>query len=107
MKQIKKTITLPIEAFSKFIKEPDPKFIKAAENVVKTIDIHFDPKKKNGWDLDYTLLVQEVFTEATGLNLETYLLNALVKKSKYKKKLCLQTSKNGNGLVIHYKKEKK
>jgi hypothetical protein len=44
---------------------------------------HFDPKAKCGWDLDFSLLVHDVFYEAFGENLESYLIHEIIKRKNY------------------------
>ncbi len=82
------------------LKTQDKKLINAAKKVMKGIDEHFDPKMKHGWDLDYHSLVNEVFFQAYGHNLENYLLVELFKKECYTintdKKFALVISKIKN-----------
>jgi hypothetical protein len=53
-----------------------PALEKAAKRVAKIIKQHM---KKDGWDLDYSAQVTEVFYEAFGHHLENYLITELCK----------------------------
>jgi hypothetical protein len=66
---------------------------KAAKRVAKQIKQHM---KKDGWDLDYSFQVTDVFYEAYGHHLETYLLTEL---RKFRTPLAL-TAKAGTEVVI-------
>ena len=53
---------------------------EATKRVVKTIDKHF---KKDGWDLDFSHLVEEVFYEAYGEYLSDILFEQIKNKKQY------------------------
>lgn len=58
------------------MKKHEPKLEAAAKKVMRSINHHF---KTDGWDLDYSFQVAEVFYEAFGYNLEEHLLPKLLK----------------------------
>lgn len=51
-----------------------PLFDNAAKVIAKDVQEHF---KKGKWSLDYHMLLNEVFFEAVGENLESFLVRAL------------------------------
>lgn len=57
-----------------FEKQLKQQLDKAATKVARSTKRHF---KKDGWNLDYGFLVSDVFYEAFGHHLETYLLKRL------------------------------
>lgn len=68
---------------------------KAAKKVVNSLHKeHFNPSKKMGWDLDYSLIVTDIFYEAFGHHLENYLLNSLAEKN------CYSLTMNDKGTVL-------
>jgi hypothetical protein len=74
-------------------------FKKAASKVWKDALAHF---KTDKWDLSYSFLVNEVFLEATGHNLENYLLAHIFKSGKF----CLK-SKDGALFISSTEKKEK
>jgi len=87
-------------------KNSDAALRKAAKKIVDDLHkTHFNPKKKQGWPLDYGMLVTDVFYEAFGHHLETYLLHELFKKKAYG----IKTSDNEHrkGSLVLYKLPKK
>lgn len=78
LKKTKKTITLKVSP-NMFKTKNNQLFTKAAKRVMKTIDEHF---KKDKWDLDLGFQVDEVFYEAYGEHLETYLMKELFSNPK-------------------------
>ena len=91
---MKKTININIDSLKEmqnFKAANLPNFEKAAKKVAKGIKEHF---KKDGWDLSYNQYVEDVFYEAMGHQLESYLLKALKGQ-----KLCIKLG-GIHGLVI-------
>lgn len=72
-KEIK--LELPEHYFSN-LKTPIKGLVKSARARAKEIKHHFN---KDGWDLDYGMLVTDVFEQAYGHQLENYLLKELRK----------------------------
>jgi len=62
-----------------FKTENNKELTKAAKKRFKSIDRHF---KVDGWDLDLGFQITEVFYEAYGEHLETYLLKELFSNHK-------------------------
>ena len=95
-----KLIKLEFKIDNKFSKKDNfmPALQKAAK---KTIDDlhknHFNPSKKMGWDIGYSMVVNDIFYDAFGHHLENYILVELAKKKCYS--LCT-SDKPGHGLVI-------
>lgn len=71
---------------------------EAAKKVAKSTKQHF---KKDGWDLDYSELVADVFYTAFGHHLENYLLEEICK---FRKPLALGMK---DGVVVLTKKRPK
>jgi hypothetical protein len=84
-----------------FSTKNNKKFTQAAKKAVKEIDNHF---KKDGWDLDLSFQIEEVFYLAFGEHLSDYLLKELF--SNPKKGYYIST-KDRFGLVIRKKIRKK
>ena len=94
-----KIINLNLEDF-KDKKASDLAFKKAAKIVVKEITAHF---KADSWPLDYRFLVNDIFQKAMGHNLESYLINELIKSRSN-----LQiVARDGSILIKQLKKTKK
>lgn len=53
------------------------KLEKASQEVMKEINHHF---KIDGWDLDFSVQLEQIFYHAFGHNLEIYLLPKVMKK---------------------------
>lgn len=81
-----------LDEMQDFSKAKLPEFKKAAKKVAKGMIEHF---KKDGWDLSYNQYVGDIFYEATGHQLESYLLKELKGKN-----LQIKFGNNTHGLVI-------
>ena len=57
---------------------PSPRLRAAAKEVMKGVRQHFR-NKEHGWDLDFSIIKNEVFFEAFGHHLENYVLDMLPK----------------------------
>lgn len=75
----KKTVTIKVSKKYPKLKNIPKNYQKAMKNVNKLIKDHF---KKDGWDLSYTFLLNEIFYEANGFDLEAYLLPLIFDGSK-------------------------
>lgn len=93
IKRSKRTIILPLNGFKK-IGTPLPNFEIAGRKVFKDIKEHFT-KEGHGWPLSYSFLVSDIFYQATGHNLENYLLKRIANS-----KLNLMLESQNGELVI-------
>lgn len=99
-KKFKTVVTFPIVPTLSSKKKPrKKKYIKAARKIAKLTLEHF---KKDGWDLNYNVLLADVFYEANKEHLETYFLNELRNSG-----LVIKMGKGIHGVVIGKKDDNK
>lgn len=96
-----KAVTLNLNSeYFKSLRTSDKQLRKAAKAIAKELKHHFDT---DGWDVNYSIVVQDVFERAYGHHLENYILKELSVKLK---KFSLVTAKDGD-LVIRVPKRRK
>lgn len=96
----KKLIELEFKVDDRFSHKENfmPALQKAAKKSIDDLHKnHFNPTKKMGWDINYSMVVADVFYDAFGHHLENYVLVELAKKKCYS--LC-SSDKPAGGLVI-------
>ncbi len=94
-----KTIKLDPSIYFKKAETPSKLLRNAAKKSAKEIKKHF---KEDGWDLDYSLLVTDIFYIAFSHNLENYLWSELIRQ---KVSVTLDYSDKKTNLVLRKAKK--
>lgn len=97
-------ITLPLNFFFGGGKATIPALKKSAKKIVGELHkVHFNPKNKHGWPITYSGTIEDVFYDAYGHHLESYVINELIKYKCYS----LQTGDDVRGTLIYKIKKTK
>lgn len=98
-------IEVPISFFSGGGKAIIPELKKSAKKIVGELHkVHFNPKTKHGWPISYSGTIEDVFYDAYGHHLESYVINELIKYKCYNIKTDIKTCRT---LIYKIKSKRK